>query len=712
MTAAAMTMLLLKASVLLAAAFLMRGMLRAGPAVRRHGVWSAAFAGLLALPLLMVALPPLDVPVLSSTETSKYRSLPSVGTGETNAGRPIVSEAAQPHTVVTASETRGLQFQLPSLRTTILVTWLIGAAVALIALLTSFARVRRLASSGVELNDAAWRAARTRVASRLGYGHTVRIIACDSIRTPMAGGLLRATVFVPRGATAWDDQRRDIVLAHEIAHLDSRDPLRNLVSRLACTLYWFHPLVWLAVRESAADCEQACDERVLSLGVRPSTYADLLLDFAAGPILNPKVAVPMVRRARLEQRLMSILENRQRPVARRTIVPATVAFALTLSLAAARPVARVQPISLEAPVTSTAETAVTATAAPTVKPTVTPTVPPTVTAALGTVAAECWGMEDRSRDFRGSMSTRGSTIYEQIGRRGTDRVIQTTFGDLRICMVTDEFDGDRDDRPSQWPLRSDRVIMETRLGNDVRTLDVDNGRLTYAVNGVVRPVDGNAQEWRSNLMALFDAVWDLSQLHGRVSSMRGEISSIYGERSSLQGQISSLRGHVSSLRGEISSIRGHESSLRGQISSIRGHESSLKGQISSERGAISSLRGMSWERAPADIESRIRRHEDNIRRIEREILDYDVEARVREVQREIDTYNTERRVYDVEMRIRDFDVEKKIAAVQKELDELEVEGRVNGIEGEIRAMDVPARSRDLEARRDDALARLRRTLRG
>src|SRR6185503_3462492 len=108
-------------------------------------------------------------------------------------------------------------------------------------------------------------------------------------------------------------QRRDIVLTHEIAHLANGDPRRHLVSRLACAMYWFHPLVWLAVRESIADCEEACDERVLSLGVRPSTYADLLLDFAAGPVLNPNVAVAMVRRFRLEQRIMSILENRPRP---------------------------------------------------------------------------------------------------------------------------------------------------------------------------------------------------------------------------------------------------------------------------------------------------------------------------------------------------------------------------------------------------------------
>jgi hypothetical protein len=333
-------------------------------------------------------------------------------------------------------------------------------------------------------------------------------------------------------------------------------------------------------------------------------------------------------------------------------------------------------------------------------------------AATPFVAPDCWGAEDRSRSFNGSLTTNGGTIVEQIGRRGSERVIQKSYGDLRVCMITRGFDGERNDQPSRWPSRSDRVIVETRMPNDVRTLDVDNGRFTYTVNGAVRPLDEAAQEWRDNLLELLDVTWDLGQLRGRVSSLSGEISSIQGERSSLQGQISSYRGQVSSMNGEISSLRGQVSSMRGEISSILGHESSLRGQISSERGAISTLRGMTWERArDIDVDARIRRHEESIQRIERQIRDYDAASRVREIERRIDMFDVETKVAEVERRIREFDVEAKVARVQRRLDELEVDKRVGGIEAEIRSIDVPTRSQDLEERRDEALARLRRTLR-
>jgi hypothetical protein len=335
-------------------------------------------------------------------------------------------------------------------------------------------------------------------------------------------------------------------------------------------------------------------------------------------------------------------------------------------------------------------------------------------AALLLVAPECWGAEDRSRSFIGSMTRNDGAIVEQIGRRGSERVVQKSFGDLRVCMVTDGFDGERDDPPSRWPSRSDRVILETRMPNDVRTLEVSNPRSTYTVNGAVRPLDAAAREWRDNLLGLLDLTWDLVQWRDRVSSLRGEMSSILGARSSLQGRISSYRGQVSSMNGEISSLRGQVNSMRWEISSIRGHERSLRGEISSERAAISNLRDMSWERARGiDAEARIRAHEENIQRLEREIREYDADSRVREVQRRIDMFDVETKVAEVERRIREFDVEGKVAPIQRRLDELEADNRnrVIGIEADIRSIDVPGRARDMEERRDEAVAKLRQTLR-
>ena len=179
----------------------------------------------------------------------------------------------------------------------------------------------------------------------------------------------------------------------------------------------------------------------------------------------------------------------------------------------------------------------------------------TATNAQGTAAPECWGAEDHWRSFIGTMTRNGGVVVEQIGRRGREGVVQKKYGDLRVCMVTHGFDGQPDDPPSRWPLRSDRVILETQTSDDVRTMEVNHDRLTYTVNGAVQPLDAAAREWRDDVLGLLDPTWELAQLRGRLSSLHGQISSIQGERSSLEGRISSYRGQVSSMMGEISSRR-------------------------------------------------------------------------------------------------------------------------------------------------------------
>ena len=721
-------LLLVKVSALLAAVLLAARLMRSASAARRHGVWSAAFVALLVLPPLALLLPALPVPVPGWTPSAETAAVADA----LNAPTPATIHPTGPTSLATPLDAGApsigyapsTSFALPPVRTTLVAIWIAGALAALIALAIALGRVARLILGARVLDTAPWRESCRRVAAQLDFNRPVRVVASPAVITPMAGGLIRPTVFVPANADGWDAERREIVLAHEIAHLASGDPVAKLLTHVTCAVYWFHPLVWLAERQATVDCERACDERVLALGVRPSRYAQVLLDFAdTAPIHVAGAVVPIVRRSRLEERLMTILTAPPRPaVARRRWFPALAAAALTLSLAAARPSSPVAPFSEEAsaaaasltpatPVPPASEPApVLAQASPAVSaPAERQVAPP-----MRLVAADCWSQGADSRSFSGTISMSGTTIHEQIGWRGRDRVIQTSVGDMRMCMTAEQMDRDADSAPSAWIGGSRRVLLETRLPNDVRSMEIDQGAITFTVNGQARPVDAAASQWRDALLAVLDPIWEISRVRGTVSSLRGEISSILGERSSLRGEISSLRGEVSSMRGEISSLRGQESSLRGEISSIRGHESSLRGMISSERGAISSLQSSRWdsELDRDEIAARIGRHENEIRRIEAEIARYDAAAREREVERQIAAFDIEGKVAAVERRIREFDVEARVAAVERQIAGLGVERRIEAIEKEIAAVDLPGRLAELEGRRDAALARLRAVLGG
>ena len=90
---------------------------------------------------------------------------------------------------------------------------------------------------------------------------------------PFAAGIFRATVVLPAECDDWTPERRSAVLIHELGHAARRDLLGHTRGRIACALYWFHPLVWSAARQLRADRNSAVTTyrqamRELSLGAR------------------------------------------------------------------------------------------------------------------------------------------------------------------------------------------------------------------------------------------------------------------------------------------------------------------------------------------------------------------------------------------------------------------------------------------------------------
>jgi predicted nucleic acid-binding Zn-ribbon protein len=416
--------------------------------------------------------------------------------------------------------------------------------------------------------------------------------------------------------------------------------------------------------------------------------------------------LPMVDRSLLETRLMAILNDNVRPAtARLGYLPVIGVMLLTLSLAAAQPAF----VTSAMPNIGPAHTAIEGAAA------VPANVPAIAQAEIDRNSA-CWWDTLDGRSFHGNISSSNSggrtVIYEQVGTRGGDRIIQKSFGDLRLCMLAEgAADRSMTDRPSQWLSSAGRVVLEARRGNQVQRLEVtrQGQQRTWQVNGRDRAFDQAAQAWRDRMLTVLDTTWELSSLRGEVSSLRGQISSIRGEESSLRGHISSLGGQVSSLRGQISSIRGEESSLRGEISAIRGHLSSLDGEISSQRGAISSLYGSRSGASQIErdaLAARIAQYEAEIKRIEQAIREYDAAAKVAAVEREIQARDVDAKTAAIEAAIRAFNVEGKVAEVERRIAALDVDGKVAAIERQISSLDAERRVRQLEDRREAELRQL------
>ncbi|MXX60463.1 MAG: M56 family metallopeptidase [Holophagales bacterium] len=270
--------LVVRVTVLLLVALALQWLTRGGPALTRHNLWTLTFALLLALPALRLFGPSWDVPVLP---------------GASGPADDVRLDLAR------------LAF----------VIWMAGFGVALVSVGVAALRFHKLARVALPLENEAWLRQAEALRKELAIRTEVRLLQGKEILTPMAGGVWKPVILLPASAVRWSEARCRIVLAHELVHVRRCDALRQLAGRAVLAFYWFHPLSWVASYLAAARREEACDERVLSFGVRPSEYAGHLLSLTGDRAsVRPVLSLPMAQQSRLERRIRAILRpNRGRP---------------------------------------------------------------------------------------------------------------------------------------------------------------------------------------------------------------------------------------------------------------------------------------------------------------------------------------------------------------------------------------------------------------
>jgi len=167
--------------------------------------------------------------------------------------------------------------------------WLVGAGVGVARILVALGGL-----SG-------WRADSCLVARYRG----VEVRELGSLSGPVAAGVWRRMILVPSAWHGWSESERTMVLLHEDAHHQRRDPLWRLIGEVVVALHWYHPLVRWMQKRWIAQCEYACDARVLSNGVAATTYAGLLCDLASGG--GPRLGLAMASREGLETRVRRLM---------------------------------------------------------------------------------------------------------------------------------------------------------------------------------------------------------------------------------------------------------------------------------------------------------------------------------------------------------------------------------------------------------------------
>ena len=308
-------------------------LLRRASASMRHLVWQLLFVSLLALPILSLTLPVWRLPLFPPAKPAAAHIFPHPALKP--AFPPATTESASPPPASAHTETPGEMLPAKASQTPIVpsvftlsdrdgtflhwqgwkaLIWLIGLLIVLSRTLTGLFAVWRLGRRGQALHSERLNSLLTQAMQTVDCKRSVKLLSALGLPTPapMTWGCIRPIILLPKEAETWTDECLQAVFLHELAHIKRQDWLTQLLVQMTCALYWFHPLVWWGAFRLQLESEQACDDRVLALGIKPSDYARHLLDVVRtlkredSPCNN---AMSMARAPHIEGRLKAILKE-------------------------------------------------------------------------------------------------------------------------------------------------------------------------------------------------------------------------------------------------------------------------------------------------------------------------------------------------------------------------------------------------------------------
>jgi beta-lactamase regulating signal transducer with metallopeptidase domain len=172
--------------------------------------------------------------------------------------------------------------------------WALGVLACALRMAADWRRAQRLRRSAVPTRDAALQAWLVELCGELGIRRAPLLLESSTLQIPALVCGWQPCIVLPAAVLpACSGAECRMMLAHELAHLRRGDLVWGWLPAVACTLFFFHPLVWLARREAQLSQEMACDHLAVSVaGAAASSYGELLLKVAAlpSPSLEPGLA--------------------------------------------------------------------------------------------------------------------------------------------------------------------------------------------------------------------------------------------------------------------------------------------------------------------------------------------------------------------------------------------------------------------------------------
>ena len=287
-----------KATMTLVAGLIAVACARRARASVRHAMLTATLTVALALPAGVLLLPvmAIEVPVAGAT----------AGTSSAVAVEQPPSSASTLEDSPVQRNSRDVRIS-PSI--VVASIWAVGAALLLASLALAVWRLLRIRRTGLPWLEA--RPVVNDLAARAGIARPVDVLIHEAISAPLTCGIIRPAILLSHETREWGDDSLRRALVHELEHIRRRDWWIHLAARVACALYWFHPLVWIAYRQLTLEAERACDDAVIERE-ESTQYAQQLVRLARQMgAAGQQPSLAMANRSDLSARVTALLDTRQ-----------------------------------------------------------------------------------------------------------------------------------------------------------------------------------------------------------------------------------------------------------------------------------------------------------------------------------------------------------------------------------------------------------------
>jgi TonB family protein len=166
----------------------------------------------------------------------------------------------------------------------LLVVYLIPVALLMSRVVFSLRSLRKIFKQSQLVKDTKLNVQLQVLRRQLNISRKVGLRFSTHIESPLSFGLFRPQIVLPEQASGWSESIMTDVLLHELFHVKRLDWLTTLSAYMTACIFWFNPLVWLAIGQLREESENSCDTAVLNAGRTDTEYAESLLGVASSCI--------------------------------------------------------------------------------------------------------------------------------------------------------------------------------------------------------------------------------------------------------------------------------------------------------------------------------------------------------------------------------------------------------------------------------------------